>query len=115
MPNAVVVVSFKDMATDEELREELEERCTTLAGEFPEITHVEVTLAPDGVGHAAHGHVTGKSTRLATHSSAVEPGRAADQLLDTLRQQLRRAHDKRIFSHRREAQLQNPKRTPRTR
>jgi ribosome-associated translation inhibitor RaiA len=115
MSNAVVVVSFKDMATDEELREELASRCDGLAGEFPEITHVEVTLTPDGVGHTAHGHVTGKSTRLATHSSAVEPGRAADQLLDTLRQQLRRAHDKRIFSHRREAQQQNPKRAPRKR
>ena len=47
---------------------------------------------------------------LATHASAVEPGHAADQLLDTLRQQLRRAHDKRIFTRRREAQQRNPKR-----
>jgi ribosome-associated translation inhibitor RaiA len=115
MPNAVIAVSFKDMPIDEELRERVEERCRTLAGEFPELTQVEVTITPDGTGHAATGHVNGKSTRLATHATAVEPSHAADQLLDTLRQQLRRAHDKRIFSRRREAQLRNPKRAPRKR
>jgi len=115
MTNAVIAVHFKDMANDEELRSEVEERCRTLAGEFPEITHVEVTLTPDGGGHAASGHVNGKSTRLATHASAPEPGHAADRLLDTLRQQLRRLHEKRIFSRRREAQLKNPKRPPRAR
>ena len=115
MPNAVISVSFKDMATDEELREEIAERCRTLAAAFPEVTHVEVTITPDGTGHSASGHVSGKSTMLATHAAAVEPGHAADQLLDTLRQQLRRAHEKRIFSRRREAQLRNPKREPRAR
>jgi ribosome-associated translation inhibitor RaiA len=115
MPDAVIFVSFKDMPTDEELREAVEARCRTLAGEFPELTQVEVTITPDGTGHSATGHVNGKSTRLATHAIAVEPGHAADQLLDTLRQQLRRAHDKRIFSRRREAQQRNPKRAPRKR
>ena len=115
MPNAVIAVSFKDMATDEELRQQLEERCRTLAGEFPEVTHVEVTITPDGTGHSATGHVSGKSTRLATHATAVEPGHAADQLLDTLRQQLRRAHEKRLFSPPRDAQQRNPKREPRAR
>ena len=115
MPDAVISVSFKDMPTDEELREEVAGRCRTLAGEFPELTQVEVTITPDGTGHAATGHVNGKSTRLATHATAVQPGHAADQLLDTLRQQLRRAHEKRIFSRRREAQQRNPKREPRKR
>jgi ribosome-associated translation inhibitor RaiA len=115
MPDAVIAVNFKDMPTDEDVREEVEARCRTLADEFPELTHVELTLTPDGTGHRASGHVSGKSTQLASHAAAVEPGRAADQLLDKLRQQLRRAHEKRIFSHRREAQLQNPKRKPRAR
>lgn len=110
MPNAVIAVSFKDMDTDEDLRDQVEERCRTLADEFPEVTQVEVTITPDGAGHSATGHVSGKATRLATHAAAVEPGHAADQLLDTLRQQLRRAHDKRIFTRRREAQQRNPKR-----
>lgn len=115
MPNAVIVVNFKDMPNDEELRVDLEARCHTLAGEFPELTHVELTLTPEGMGHAATGHVTGKSTQLATHAAGGEPGHAADRLLDTLRQQLRKSHEKRIFARRRDAQLKNPKREPRAR
>jgi ribosome-associated translation inhibitor RaiA len=109
MSEAVVTVSFKDMPIDEALRERVEERCRALGEEFPEVTHLEVTLTPDGAGHSATGHVSGKATRLATHAAAPEPSRAADQLLDTLRHQLRKAHDKRIFMRRREAQRHNPK------
>ncbi|MEN8162112.1 MAG: HPF/RaiA family ribosome-associated protein [Myxococcota bacterium] len=110
MSDAVIAVSFKDMPIDEELRNRVEERCRTLSGEFPELTHLEVTLTPDGGGHSASGHVSGKSTQLATHAAAGEAAHAADQLLDTLRQQLRKAHDKRIFTRRRGAQRNNPKR-----
>lgn len=112
MSEAVIAVHFKDMAVDGEVRDAVEDRCRALADEFPELTHVEVTLTPDGVGHAASGRVTGRATELATHAAAPEPGQAADRLLDTLRQQLRRSHDKRIFSRRRAAQRDNPKRQP---
>jgi|SRR5262245_4244412 len=115
MPDPMIAVNFKDMPVDEELRGEVEKRCRTLVDEFPEVSHVEVTLTPDGVGHSASGHVSGKSMQLATHALAAEPGHAADRLLDTLRQQLRRSHDKRLFSRRRNAQLHNPKREPRAR
>jgi ribosome-associated translation inhibitor RaiA len=115
MPDAVIAVHFKDMAVDEEVRVAVEARCRALADEFPELTRVEVTLTPDGTGHAASGHVNGRSTQVATHAAAAEPGHAADQLLDTLRQQLRRSHDKRRFGLRREAQRHPPKREPRVR
>jgi ribosome-associated translation inhibitor RaiA len=112
MSNAVIAVHFKDMPVDDGVRDQVEERCRALSEEFPELTHVEVTLAPDGVGHHASGRVTGRRTELAAHATATEPGHAADQLLDTLRHQVRRYHDKRIFAHRREAQRENPKRQP---
>jgi ribosome-associated translation inhibitor RaiA len=112
MSNAVIAVHFKDMPVDEDVRDDVEDRCRALAEEFPELTHVEVTLTPDGSGHSASGRVTGRSTELATHAAAGQPGHAADRLLDTLRHQLRRSHDKRIFSRRRAAQLENPKRKP---
>jgi len=115
MSNAVIAVNFKDMPVDESVREDVEGRCRALVEEFPELTHVEVTLTPDGLGHAASGRVTGKSTEVASHTAAGEPGHAADRLLDTLRHQLRRSHDKRIFARRRAAQLQNPKRSLRGR
>jgi ribosome-associated translation inhibitor RaiA len=114
MSDAVIAVHFKDMPVHDGVRDAVEGRCRALAEEFPELTHVEVTLTPDGAGHSASGRVTGRSTELATHAAAVEPGHAADRLLDTLRQQLRRSHDKRIFARRRAAQRANPKRQPRS-
>ena len=115
MPNAVIAVHFKDMAVNEDVRDAVEDRCRALAEEFPELTHVEITLTPDGTGHAASGRVTGRSTELATHTAAPALGHAADRLLDTLRAQLRRSHDKRVYSRRRAAQRENPKRAPRSR
>ena len=100
----VIVVSFKDMDGNEEIREKLEGGCRTLGTEFPETTRFEVTLAPDGVGHAAHGRVTGRNTEIAAHAAAIEPAHAADKLLDTLQKQLRKVHDKHVFARRRESQ-----------
>lgn len=103
MSNAVVAVHFKDMSVIESVRELVEGRCTELADEFPELTHLEVTLAPDGRGHHASVHVTGKRTEVASHARAPEPGHAADRVLDQVRHQLRRVHDKHIYTQRRRA------------
>ena len=105
-----VVIAFKDMETDESLRESVDSRCREYAAEFPEIARLEITIAPDGAGHNAHGHVTGSNIEVATHAEAKEPGHAVDRLLDKLVRQLRKQHDKRIFAHRREAQQTQLKR-----
>ncbi len=107
---ASVMISFKDLPADERVREEVEQRCRQLAEEFPETTRFEITLAPDGAGHTAHGRVTGKLIEVATHAEAMEIAQAAGQLLDRVQRQLRRVHDKRIFAPRREAQRSHPKR-----
>jgi ribosomal subunit interface protein len=104
-----VMISFKDIETDEEVRDQIEKRCRQLAEDFPETTKFEITLEPDGAGHTAHGHVTGRATELATHAAGMELGQAADRLLDKLARQLRRVHDKKIFNHRRSAQRASPK------
>jgi ribosome-associated translation inhibitor RaiA len=112
-----VVIHLKDARLQEEERERLrsaiERRCQGLGEEFHEVARVEVTLLGDGGAWEAHGHATGKGTDVATHSRASEPGPAADQLLDRIERQLRRIHDKRIFSQRRDAQRDPPKRKPR--
>jgi ribosome-associated translation inhibitor RaiA len=112
-----VVIHLKDAQVGEELREKLraaiEERCRALAEEFHEVARLEVTVLGNGGAFEAHGHVTGKGTDVGTHARASEPGPAADQLLDKIERQLRRVHDKRIFSQRREAQRDPPKRKPR--
>ncbi len=107
-----VVISFKDLPVHESVRETLEAGCQRLAAEFPETIRYDLTVAPDGAGHSAHAHVTGRNTEVATHAQAVELGEAVDRLLDKLERQLRRVHDKRIFSPRREAQKDNAKRRP---
>ena len=107
---ATVVVHFKDLANDDALRENLEKHCRALAEEFSEVTKLEITLSQDGAGFIAHGHVTGKNTDAATHAKASELGPAAERMLDKVERQLRRVHDKRIFSQRREAQRTPQKR-----
>jgi ribosome-associated translation inhibitor RaiA len=103
MSDAVVAVHFKDMSVDDVVRRTVESRCADLADEFPELTHLDVTLSPDGGGHHARVRVTGRRTDLASHAQAHQPGHAADRVLDQLRQQLRRVHDKHIFTQRRRA------------
>ncbi len=109
MDERSTLVTFKDLPADERLREAIEKRCAHLAEEFQEITRVEVTLSEDGGGFTAHGHVTGKNTDVATQAVGSELGQAADRLLDKVERQLRRAHDKRIFALRRDAQRDPPK------
>jgi len=95
------VVTFKELSADERVREAIEKRGARLAEEFQEITRVEVTLSEDGAGFAAHGHVTGKGSDVGAQAEATDLGAAADRLLDKLERQLRKHHDKRIFSQRR--------------
>jgi ribosome-associated translation inhibitor RaiA len=99
-----VMLHFKDVDLDSRLRGRIERRCRALVAEFPEVTHLDLSLAPDGLGLVASGHVTGKATELASHAIAPEPRAAADRVLTQLRQTLRRSHDKRIFARRRAAQ-----------
>jgi ribosomal subunit interface protein len=101
----MVVVAFKDIEHDEEVREAIARRCRELWAEFHEVTRVEITFLEDGgAGYSAHGHVTGKGEDVGAHATAKALMPAAEVLLDKLERQLRKHHDKRIFSQRREAQ-----------
>jgi ribosomal subunit interface protein len=104
-----VVTTFKDLDADERVRDAIEKRCARLADEFREVTRFEITLAEDGAGFAVHGHVTGKGRDVGAQAEAKDLGPAADRLLDKVERQLRKFHDKQIFSQRREAQRDPPK------
>jgi ribosomal subunit interface protein len=105
-----IVIQTKDVTLDERARDAIERRCQHLAEEFPELLRIEIHVEPDGVGFAVHGHATGKNTDVATHASATEAAPATDMVLEKIARQLRRNHDKRIFSQRRDAQKDPPKR-----
>jgi len=98
-----VMLHFKDVEVDEALRTWIERRCEALLDEFPEVTHLELSVAQDGLGLSASGRVTGKRTDLGTHATAPEPRPVVAGVLARLRHQLRRTHDKRIFAARRVA------------
>ena len=102
--DADVIVRFKDFANNQEVKEILEARCHHLAQEFPETSHYELSLSLDSEEVSAHAHVSGKRTRIASHAKASDMRQAAELALDKLERELRREHDKRIFSPRREAQ-----------
>lgn len=105
----IVVISFKDLEPDEEVRERIALRCRALRDEFPETARFEMTLAADGSGHAAHVRVSGRDTHLDAHGNAIEIEHAAERALAKAHAQLRTLHDKRIFTRRREARKSSPK------
>jgi ribosome-associated translation inhibitor RaiA len=109
MADPTVVISFREIEADDEVRDRIDERCRAFAEEFPETTRFEMTLAPDGAGHTAHLRVSGRDTHLDSHGNAIELERAAEQALDKAHAQLRTVHDKRIFTRRREARKASPK------
>jgi ribosome-associated translation inhibitor RaiA len=108
---ASTVIRFKDVATDETVREQLEKRCEALADEFPETIRFEVNLSSGPNDIHAQAHVTGKDIDAAAHADAPDARLAGDRALDKLERELRRIHDKRIFGHRREARKTTAKRT----
>ena len=101
--DADVIVRFKDFANNHEVREILETRCHHLAQEFPETSHYELTLSLDSDDVTAHVHVSGKRTQTASHATASDMRQAGELALDKLERELRRHHDKRIFTPRRDA------------
>ena len=108
--NPSVVIHFKEVEQDEPLRESIEKKGQHLGNEFREVSKIEISLAPNGVGFIASGHITGKGTNIATQVEASELTPAVDSVFDKAERQLRKHHDKRIFAQRREAQRDPPKR-----
>ncbi len=105
-----VVIRFNHMSKDDDVQTHLKERCNHLASEFPETSHYEVSLTPDASEIRADGHVSGRDTHVAAHASAPDLRQAGERVLNKLRNELRRHHDKRIFLRRREAQKTPAKR-----
>jgi len=107
-----VVIHFRDITADEEVRDHLQLRCQGLADEFPETTRYEITLQQGGGSVSAQARVTGRKTDAAAHiEDGINLRHAGDQVLDKLERELRREHDKRIFAARRKAQKAQSKRT----
>ena len=102
--DATLAVRFKDVENDDETRTTLESRMATLEAEFPETVRIELTLTREAQQVEAHAHAVGKRTNAASQARADDARTAGELALDKLERELRRNHDKMIFSRRREAQ-----------
>lgn len=108
----IVEIHWKNLASEDEVSDYLRRRCDELAAEFPEADGFDISLQTEGNKIECHAHVGGKRTRLAAHTSGASLARqAAESVLDKLERELRRDHDKRIFSARRKAQKAQAKRS----
>ena len=106
-----ILIHWKGLENDPEVHDHLQTRCLHVASEFPETDHYELSIEPSGRDVKCHGHVTGKQTQLAAHADGLPtPRQVADSVIDKLERELRREHDKRIFSQRRKAQRYPSKR-----
>ena len=105
-----ISIRYKDVDHDEKVNDAVEAHCQMLSEEFPETTHFEVALSLEAGQISAHAHVSGKNTQFAAQARAAEPRKAAEVALDKLERELRRHHDKQIFTSRREAQKERAER-----
>jgi ribosomal subunit interface protein len=98
-----VVIHFGEVEHDNQLRENIESKFQLLTQEFPEIHKIEIGLTITGKDIEAHSHVTGKGIDIATAATASAVPPATDLAFDKAERQLRKIHDKRIFTQRRGA------------
>jgi ribosomal subunit interface protein len=98
-----VVIHFGEVEHDNQLRDNIESKFERLTEEFPEIHKIVIGLSTTGISCEAHSHVTGKGIDIATVATATAAAPATDLAFDKAERQLRKIHDKRIFSQRRGA------------
>ena len=109
---ANVLIHWKGLRNEEDVHTHLADRCREIAAEFPETQRYELSIESSHREIQCHGHVNGKQTQVAAHAQGLPTARqAADSVLDKLHRELRKEHDKRIFSRRRRAQRDPSKRT----
>ena len=109
--DSTVIVHFRDVERDDGLHEILERRCEHLGAEFHETRRYEISITLDNNEISVHAKVTGKNTSIASHARAPEARQAGEAALDRLERELRKDHDKRIFTPRRAAKRAKAKRS----
>ena len=107
---ATLVLRFKDIEHDDDVHSHLESRLRQIAYDFPEASHCELSLTADSLDITAQAHARGKRLDLAAHAVTQDVRTAGEIALEKLQRELRREHDKRIFSRRREARRDQERR-----
>jgi ribosome-associated translation inhibitor RaiA len=97
-------IHFHDLPHSQQIKDEFEKLATGVREEFPEIKKLEVSLNRSNDDLETHVHVTGKDLDLASSAKSRELRESLSEAFERLRKQLRKRHDKVIYSRRRVAQ-----------
>ena len=94
-------IHFQDVPHSDAIREECEQLASSLQDDFPETSKCEVTVTHTGEEKELHLHITGKDIDVAARAHARDLRETMVDAFDRVRKQLRKHHDKQIFSRRR--------------
>ena len=97
-------LDFRNLPHNDAVRIECEGLENSLREEFPETSKLTVTLKLENEVHEAHVHVTGKDIDFSSAAKNKALHEAVVEAFERVRRQLRKHHDKLIFSRRRNAQ-----------
>lgn len=96
-------IHFHDLRSSESIRQECERLANNLRESFPETSKFEVRLSLNGELHETHIHVTGKDLEVASSAKHRELRDSVTDAFQRIQKQLRKRHDKQIFTRRRDA------------
>ena len=68
----VVVIHFREIENNDQIRDSIEKQSWQLAEDFREINRIEISLEANSPDFVAHAHITGKGTDIATQAEASE-------------------------------------------
>ena len=94
-------IHFHDVPHSDTVRSACERLAEGLSQEFPETSKYEVTLSHSKGDHEAHVNVTGRDIDVAAAAEKRDLAEAVTEGFERVRRQLRKHHDKQIFSRRR--------------
>ena len=95
---------FHDVPTSDFVRGECEQFAADLQQEFPEASKFEISMTHTGEEKELHLHITGRDLEVAAKAHGRDLRETLRDAFVRVRKQLRKHHDKQIFSRRRAAQ-----------
>ncbi len=93
---------FHGVSHDDDIKQSCQRLADSLKEEFPAASKLEISLNHTGEAHETHMHVTGKEFEIASSASGRELRDSIAEAFERVRRQLRKRHDKQIYTRRRE-------------
>ena len=102
-------IHFQDVPHSDQTKGECEALAQGLQDEFPDVEKTEVTISHARDAYSTHLHVIGKHISINSSANSRELAETLTEAFTKAHTQLRKHHDKVVFSRRRDAQKTSPK------